>query len=230
MTDAAKVGFRVGYTLLPFKGADTELYATLHAVYKRAFERVAQHRAPPGTPPVCIKFHAHMADAADEATNGFVRNHPDAVPVMCGPHLTRATEKHAGKFTSVAHEERFMKFVVFLTRCPHTKLVPWAKALFVAELKKARQEAFLHYWEKEWACRNFNHAAVPLGVPLTNNNIECSNRVAKKDMGSQMQNHTSTLTTLCETATLDSRKQGVFATAPNMATTDAKKVWQSAQE
>ena len=228
--DAAKKGFRLGYTLLPHKGSDTDLYATMHAVYQRIFASVALHFALPGAPPARVEFAAHMADAADEATKGFLRVHPDAVPVMCGPHLTRAVAKHTGKFTSLAHEKRFMPFVGFLVKCPHPKVVPWAKALFVAELRAAGQRAFLDYWLREWNGRNFQHGTVPHGTPLTNNNVEVTNRVAKLDMGSQMTDHTTTLVKICDVATFDSKTQGEFATAPNMATTDAKAVWKAAQD
>ena len=230
MPDAAKVGFRLGYTLLPQKGSDTGMYATLHEAYNRIFASVARHDAPPGAAPARVEFAAHMADAADEATKGFLRVHPNAAPVMCGPHLTRAVEKHIGKFTSLAHEKRFMPFVGFLTRCPHPKLVPWSKALFVAELRAAGQHAFLQYWRQEWDGRNFQHGSVPHGVSLTNNNVEVTNRVAKLDMGKQMTDHTTTLVKICDVATLDSRTQGEFATAPNMASTDAKAVWKAAQD
>ena len=70
---------------------------------------------------------------------------------------------------------------------------------------------------------------MPFSANVTNNNVEGFNCVLKGDIGRQMTNQTSTLLRLCDAANLDSRKQGKFATAPCMNSTEAKRVWQSAQ-
>ena len=85
---------------------------------------------------------------------------------------------------------------------------------------------------KEWNWRNFTHAEVPWGEPITNNCVEVFNRYLKKSLGRQMKHWTHVMQMLLEQMRIESMKQGAHKHLPAIGanSTEAKRVWEAAQQ
>jgi hypothetical protein len=232
-SDAQHIGRRFGTCIMPRKGSTTELYTKVHQTYSDAFQAVAAHLTPVGLPVRLLQPAAsHMSDAADELPNSCAIVHPGVLKVVCSKHLLAGVDKHEGLFTSPEQREHFVPFIKWLVKCPHTTLLLWAKKLLEDELREAGQIDFLAWWSSEYGWRNFTHAEVPWGEPITNNCVEVFNRYLKQSLGRQMKHWTNLMQLLLEQMRIESMKQGAHQHLPAIGAncTETKRVWEAAQQ
>lgn len=123
-----------------------------------------------------------LADASIAITNGFNKTFKGCnVRLMCYFHVIQAIDK---KLRLIKNSEELKNDISALQLCSSTVMFDRISHLFLLKWFNTRPDIheFLEYFQEEWLKKNKNwYEGAALGYPSTNNGIEATNAIIKKE-------------------------------------------------
>ena len=127
-----------------------------------------------------------LADGSDAITNGFsaVFGEPE-VRLMCFFHMIKNVDKHLLIITVIDVRNQIKADIYTLQSSQSQQIFRKASSLFLRKWKKnssVQVVEFILYFEDEWSIKRPNwYEGAAAGVPSSNNGIEATNSVIKKE-------------------------------------------------